>query len=737
MTMRTIVSLLLLVFSISTAQHSYNKEKIDIRFWNELEQSILTGTTQQPSRLFKHALQGTAATDAIVYSSSVDDAEKFGVTPLARYSTFYTARLTAAQMISLSELQSTVYIEAPKMRYPKLDKSLLAMKVDKIHAGQVNSTVYKGKDVIIGIIDSGIDWKHPDFRKDNDSTKTRILFLWDQTDGRSSIGPTGFNYGAEYDTTEINNELDGSPAGFVQEADLSGHGTHVASTAAGDGSASAGKYTGVAPEADLIIVKAGDGGFSTTNIINGISYIRQKAVAAGKPFVINMSLGSHDGAHDGTAAEEVAVESELSSGSGRQIVIAAGNEGSDAIYGGGTLAAAASKIFTFTIPAYTAEGGSVNDYVYFSMWYKNGDTYTVSVKTPSNSTVSANTGVNQTSATANGFVHIANGVGTVNTKGGKECIIEIYDNSSAQPPSAGTWTITVTANSVPQGGSFDMWLAGSSITGNVAGDPVEFASGHSFSKLIGMPGTAENSITVGAYVTKWSWPALDGNTYSYVGTDRTDNFSSFSSMGPTRDGRQKPDISAPGQAIGAARSGNATFQSALLLTPAGKYVIEQGTSMAAPHVAGLTALMLEAKNDLTPAQIRTKINATAVKDGFTGGAASAQWGNGKVDAQAALQQVLSVSRTHTLVPQSLALEQNFPNPFNPATTISFSVPASGAVSLTVYSVLGEKVTTLVDERLASGTYSVPFSGSAISSGVYFYTLKTDAGALSRKMVLLK
>ena len=736
MKLRTGVSMVLLILSIGTAQHSFDTQKIDVRFWDELEQSILSGTTKSPSGLFKYYLKGTAATDCIVYSASVDDAAQFGVTPLARYGNFYTARMTAAQMLSLSELESTVYIEAPKIRYPKLDKSLLAMKVDKIHSGQVNSTVYKGKNVIVGIIDSGIDWQHPDFRKDSDTTKTRILYLWDQTDGRSSIGPAEFNYGAEYDTTEINNELDGTPAGFVQEEDLSGHGTHVASTAAGDGSGSSGKYTGVAPEADLIIVKAGDNGFSTTNIINGISYIRQKAVAAGKPFVINMSLGSHDGAHDGTAAEEVAVESELSSGSGRQIVIAAGNEGSDAIYGGGTLAAAASKVFTFTIPAYTPEGGSVNDYVYFSTWYSNGDTYTVSVKTPNNTTVSANTGVNQTGATANGFVRISNN-GSVNSKGARECVIEIYDNSSAQPPSAGTWTITVTANTVSQGGAFDMWLAGSSIVGDDDDDPVEFATGHSFTKLIGMPGTAENSITVGAYVTKWSWSDLNGDTWSYGGQDRTNNFSSFSSMGPTRDGRQKPDISAPGQAIGAARSGVASFHPALLLTPAGKYVIEQGTSMAAPHVAGLTALMLEAKNDLTPAQIRAKINATAVKDGFTGVSASAQWGNGKVDSQAAVQQVLSVSRSTGQIPHTLMLGQNYPNPFNPVTTISFSVPFESDVSLSVYSILGETVAKLVNERLVPGSYSVSFSGSELSSGVYFYILKSGTNIMSRKMVLLK
>jgi subtilisin family serine protease len=732
---RFIVANLLVIFvSFSLSQDVFDRTKIDVRLWNDIDR--IESERTPGSSFFKNS-DGQLLADVIVFSADIDDASPLGIVPMTRYGSMYTARISRAQLFALSTLRSTLSIEAPRMRYPKLNQSLIAMKADKIHAGQVNSTPYKGSGIIVGVIDSGIDWKHHDFRKNSDTTKTRILYLWDQTDGRSGIGPTGFNYGAEYDTTEINNELDGTPAGFVLAKDLSGHGTHVASTAAGDGSTSSGTYTGVAPEADLIVVKAGNEGFSTTNIINGISYIRQKAVAAGKPFVINLSLGGHDGAHDGTGQEEVAIETELAGGNGRQIVIAAGNEGSDAIYGGGTLTATASKVFTFSIPTYTAESGSLNDFVFFSLWYKNGDTYSVSVKTPNNTTVTANTGATQTNATANGFVRIANGVGGTNSKGAKECVIEVYDNSSSQPPSAGTWTVTVTANTVSQGGTFDLWLAGSTIVGNVNGDPVEFSSGHSFAKLVGMPGTAENSITVGSYVTKWSWQALSGSTFAYQGTDRTNNFSLFSSMGPTRDGRQKPDISAPGQAIGAARSADASFQSALLLAPAGKYVIEQGTSMASPHVAGLVALMLQAKPTLTPAEIRTKINGTAVKDGLTGASASAQWGHGKVDAQAAVQEVLSVFRNIAMIPNELTLKQNYPNPFNPSTAISFSIPTPGAVTLTVYSVIGQHTATVVDEYLEAGEYTARFNADALSAGVYFYTLRTGSGSVSKKMLLLR
>ncbi len=713
-----------------------NPAKIDVRLMNVIEAVKQNQPSVHSNILAKHS-STEPLFSVIVHSPSIEEAKAIDVQPMSFNGKLYTARITLDQLVELSNFSSVSYIEAPRMRYPKLDKSLIDMKVDKVHAGQVNSTVYKGKNVIVGIIDSGIDWKHLDFRSDTDTTKSRILFLWDQTDTRSGVGPAGYNYGAEYTQTQINNELDGTPAGVVLEQDFSGHGTHVASIAAGDGSSTGGTFKGVAPEANLIIVKGGDDGFLTTNIIDGITYIRQKAVAAGKPFVINMSLGGHDGAHDGTASEEITVDTELKNATGRQIVIAAGNEGSDSIHADGVVAQGEQKVLQLTVPTYTATSGAVNDYVVLSMWYKAGDNLTVSVSTPNNTTVTASSGQSQQQqATAQGFVRITNAFPSVNpNNNAKECYVEIYDNSAAQPPAVGVWTVTVTGATVTQGGAFDVWIGGSSITGN-AGESVEFTSGATMTKLVGMPGTAESGITVGSYVTKWKWTSLAGNV-GYVGSDRTDNYSTFSSMGPTRDGRQKPDVSAPGQAIAAAMSNSTNPSTQLQVAPAGKYVIEQGTSMAAPHVAGLVALMLQAKPTLTAAQIRSTINSTARKDTSTGTSATAQWGSGKADALAALQTVLSVQKESENVPLDFVLQQNYPNPFNPSTKIQFAIPRRSFITLKVYSMLGEEVATLVNDQFESGEYSATFNGDGLASGVYFYTLATGTSFISKKMLLLR
>ena len=180
---------------------------------------------------------------------------------------------------------------------------------------------YTGAGVLVGIIDSGIDWRHDDFRNANGTTRLKAIWdLW----GAGSAPPTGFAYGAEWDQTEINASLTGG--GAVNEVDNNGHGTHVSGIAAGNGRASSGQYSGVAPEADLLFAKPfNNGGFAEDKTIDAMNYLVQKAHALGQPIAINMSLGGHFGAHDGTSAQERVIDD--LSGPGVVFCVAAGNEG--------------------------------------------------------------------------------------------------------------------------------------------------------------------------------------------------------------------------------------------------------------------------------------------------------------------------------------------------------------------------------------------------------------------------
>ena len=292
--------------------------------------------------------KNTAMYKVIVYYSNLNDALQVGVQPNTVTRDFFTTSATLDQIARLSMMGSVRYVALAKKYKPLLDKSVPEIHADQLQSGAFNGTSYTGKHVILGFVDTGIDWRHLDFRSNTDTTKSRILM---------DMGPIGhggvilqdFTYGTEYTQAQIDSELGSAPPKFVKEVDNDGHGSHVAGIAAGDGSSSASGYIGVAPDADIIFVKTT---FTDADIIDGITYIKNKAVAAKEPFVINLSLGSQDGAHDGTSADEKAIDAVLAD-TGCAIVVAAGNEGTDQIHADSTVSQGGSASYQFTIPAYT------------------------------------------------------------------------------------------------------------------------------------------------------------------------------------------------------------------------------------------------------------------------------------------------------------------------------------------------------------------------------------------------
>ncbi len=182
-----------------------------------------------------------------------------------------------------------------------------------------------GSGVIIGFIDSGIDFQNADFL--DALGNTRLLSIWDQTLSKQTdeFTPTAFAYGVEYTELQINNDLDsllgGPPGTYVRQTDAGGHGTSVAGVAAGDGSNGA-AFTGVAPGARLIMVKST---LDSKTVVDGLAYLKAQAASYNLPLVINLSIGTHDGPHDGTSLLDQAVDA--AGGSGVAVVVAAGNSG--------------------------------------------------------------------------------------------------------------------------------------------------------------------------------------------------------------------------------------------------------------------------------------------------------------------------------------------------------------------------------------------------------------------------
>lgn len=562
---------------------------------------------------------------------------------------FVAARVPLAALDALSRSPSFEGFEASRRIKVSHDSSMRAIKADRVrHWNGSTWAGTTGHGVIVGIYDTGIDFFHEDFR-DADG-KTRILALWDQRAGRICT------------QADIQAAIDGNPAACPQR-DLNGHGTHVAGTAAGDGSATgrngtARQYAGVAPAADLIVVKGGDDSFSESRIIQGVAWIADQARALGKPAVVNLSLGGDYGAHDGTGYVEQMLDA--LSGPGFIVVVAAGNSGANnnttppdaaplLIHGMADPAATPSASFTFTIPAHVPNAGSCNDSTVIGLWYEAADRLEITVSRPDGSSLTAGHGEHRESDSPTGRIEIDNGSGGVNPENSAyEALITISDCGASGSPASGTWTLRVEAVTAASGKPYHLWIYTSQHGNTSAYGQVGFDNAY----LVGPPGSAKRVITVGAFVSRLCWPTVDRSSptgqYCWAAREQLGDIAFFSSGGPTRDGRLKPEIAAPGRTIVSAlsRDASAPIQ---LIAPDSVHVALQGTSMAAPHVTGAIALMLQHAPNLTPEEVKAHLAATAVQDAFTrhaytgepDGVPNNQWGYGKLDVEALIRAVAS------------------------------------------------------------------------------------------------
>jgi subtilisin family serine protease len=418
-----------------------------------------------------------------------------------------------------------------------------------IGTGAVN-TGRTGRNVIIGIIDSGVYWCHPAFRRSDGSSK--ILYYY--------VPETN----TEYTKTQIEQFINqGSCFG-----DDDGHGTHVSGIAS---------Y--IAKDADLIVVRTN---LEDTDIIQGLQYLRNKKNELGRPMVVNMSLGGHFGPHDGTSILERAIAQY--SGSGFVVAAAAGNEGNIKLH---------VRISGINSTVSVRLGSSAADII--DGWYKNG-TLRVEFCDSSNSCLSAEPG---TSASGS-----LSGVCSVN-----------IDNTATSHPLNGDGRFVVNFNC---GGSFTIRLTPRSGTPNA---DLYLVSGRSqfmdcfiddglggFLGTVGEPATSPYVIGVGALTSRV------GDTRSFADLGK---IAYFSSRGPTRDGRLKPEVVAPGYFVLGPEAGTSD------------YILMAGTSMASPVVAGLVALILEANPNLDVNEVRGILSSQALSDDFTGSLPNNTYGYGK------------------------------------------------------------------------------------------------------------
>ncbi len=603
-----------------------------------------------------------------VFAVGSENPELCGATVLSRAGNVCVVRVPVSYLKTLSEHFDV--FPSVKIK-PYLDKV-----AEKVNVAMPWTSGVGGRGVIVGVVDTGVDFTHPDIAG-------RIIYLWDQLNS------------AQYTREQIN---DSCP-----EKDYNGHGTHVVGIAAGNGSASDGLYKGMAPESDIIFVKTT---FYSSDIMNGIFWIITKAESEGKPVVVNLSLGGHQGPHDGTSAESIYMDSLV--GPGRIIVAAAGNEGDEAIHNCTNMSPGQTVDFVITV---TNSLSSAKE-VYVDVWQDGEMSAVWKVIDPSGNETEFVSN-NQTLSTDLGSTAVYLSVGGIySNNGDREIDIKLGSSSSSLP--TGDWTLRV--SNVSGSGSVHLWIYYSTCDYSGFLNPV-------YSYTISDMATGNKVIAVASMTTKKEFYSSSGTCYIPDAT--VDDISTFSSRGPTRDGRHKPDISAPGEIVSSLRSKDASYDSVYINGKYNSYVYMQGTSMATPVVSGGVALILQNNPSASFSNIIgsliSNVQGTAYKS--DPGTWDERWGYGVLD-------LASVSGGTPQEPVRVSFRNTFLDIRADSSDSIFKVVVSRnttqriRVTVEVYDTDGRKVETLMNQGEVLGYGDITISwdvggDSRVKTGLYF------------------
>lgn len=568
--------------------------------------------------------------------------QQLGVTPIAENAGTATVRLTLDALQRLAKQQGVEYIQITSGATQMLNLARQEAGTDQIHKGTDLPQAYTGEGVVVGVVDAGFDYMHAAFRRPADGA-LRIKRVWEQgattLDGASA--PAKYGYGIELNTPELIEKAQG-------DSDSNSHGTHVAAIAAGSDAYKDGAYVGNAPDADIVLVALDLNASTNADISNAVQYIFDYADEVDKPCVVNLSLGNQDGPHDGTSTFDTMTDA--MQGPGRLIVGAAGNHRTDAFHIDHTFATAdAAPLRTFVkykvAPSNSVSGGTIE------IWGEKGVDFTVDIaaystfnkKDARSTTVYPAEGVTNVDfgKYATGTWKVASEVSPLN---GKPHVVLTSALTSIRNNYAIALTVTPKT-----AGRVNIWsdntylaLESRDIEGFSAPDAAS-------STLCEIGGTGKRILTVGSYTTRNEYTTNGGQQATLQET--VGDLSSFSSYGPTVDGRMKPNITAPGCFIISAVSNNDASGNLMYAEynenfgRYNQYGYMQGTSMASPFVAGIVATWLQAYPQLTPEQLHEIVQNTARKDSFTATAPDSNWGYGKINALDGLRQCIEKQET--------------------------------------------------------------------------------------------
>lgn len=601
------------------------------------------------------------------------------------------------------------YLEIPGKIIPQLDKAVKDTRADSVQRGINLPGAFTGRDVLIGVTDWGFDYGHPMFY-DTLLTQSRVYAAWDQYKQVGSL-PTGQNYGVEYDTPS---ELAAAETDTANIYSHHTHGSHVAGIAGGSGAGSV--YRGFGFESQYLFTTFY---LDQASAIDAFVWMKDKAEAAGKRLVVNMSWGvyyNQMGSLDGFSLLSEALD-ELSGTNQVVFVAAAGNNNGTNFH---IKKAFNNNFFNSQVGFYAY---AANPYMWgecITAWGQQGHNFsnkisvynnlgTLLVTSPFYST--SNTGYLDSILVAGNDTIVFNisseTANPLNGKPGMQIRIRslnannrIVLTGSAVDGTVHYWNLPELTNGA---GNFGQTFTTYGSNG---------ISGDSF-YAIGEPGCTNSVITVAAYASSY----VNGSGNTIGGSP-----ASFTSIGPLHNETMKPDIAAPGVNVISSISSytDAAYTAVASITFNSKtydFAKFSGTSMATPCVTGIVSLILDANPNLSSQQVKDIIKTTARLDNYTGNIVApgdTKWGMGKVNAYAAVKlalNTLSTGENSTMAPFVL-----YPNPSSNLLHIlnMNNLPVS---IVSIISLDGK----VVEPRVNENTIDV----SGLKNGLYFLRIQSD------------